>query len=111
VLENAHIANNLIAAPQRRKELRRIRQTFIPDLVLRLHTLLFTHRKSYPHLLQQALDLTKIVADEDNHCYEEFFGRGGEGDDPFRLIAYLERVREAGMAALEAGSGSAFVGA
>jgi nuclear pore complex protein Nup107 len=70
---------------------------------------LFIHRSTFPGLLQQALDLTKIVADEEYHCYEEFFGRGGGVDDnPFRLVAYLEKVREAGMAALEGGSGSAF---
>lgn len=62
----------------------------------------------FPPFLQQALDLTKVVADEDNHVYEEFIHREGQ---PYRLIAYLDRVREASLAALESGSGSAFVAA
>jgi nuclear pore complex protein Nup107 len=90
---------------ERSAELARIRQIFIPDLVLRLHSLLFTHRSLFPVLLQQALDLSKIVAAEDNHVYEEFLERDGE---PYRLIAYLDKIREAGLAAVQSGSGSAF---
>ncbi len=94
------------AGSQRRKELRRIRQIFIPDLILRLHNLLMSQRHHFPALLQQALDLTKIVAAEENHVYEEFLGRD---ENPYRLIAYLERMREASLAALEGGSGNAFL--
>lgn len=96
----------MISGSQRRKELQRIRQIFIPDLILRLHNLLLSHRVHFPVLLQQALDLTKIVAAEEFHVYQEFLGRD---DNPYRLIAYLERVREASLAALEGGSGSAFI--
>jgi len=96
----------VILGSQRRKELRRIRQIFIPDLVHRLHNLLISQRHHFPQLLQQALDLTKIVAAEHNHVYEDFFGRD---ENPYRLIAYLERVREASLLVLEGGSGSAFV--
>jgi hypothetical protein len=56
-------------------------------------------------LLQQALNLTKLVAREELHVYEEFFG---VDDRPYRLVAYLERVREASMASL-GGGGTAFV--
>jgi nuclear pore complex protein Nup107 len=87
------------------KELARIRQIFIPDLVLRLHTLVMSQRHLFPQLLQSALDLTKVVADEDNHVYPEFLSWDGE---PYRLVAYLERVKEASLGALESGSGSAF---
>lgn len=90
---------------QRRKELRRIRQIFIPDLVMRLHTLLFENRKRFPQLLQEALDLTKVVAAEDYHVYEEFLGRDNVAT---RLIAYLNSVRAASMAALQGGSTDAF---
>lgn len=74
---------------------------------MRLHTLLMSQRQLFPHLLQQALDLSTIVAAEKYHVYEDFFG-WDEGN-PYRLIAYLERVREAGLASLQSGSGSAFV--
>lgn len=87
---------------QRTKELRRIRQIFIPDLTLRLHNLLITHSALFPNLIQTALELTKVVAREDNHVYEEFFG-GASGDGAGRLGVYLERVREAGMMALQMG--------
>ncbi len=56
-------------------------------------------------LLQQALDLTKIVTAEDNHVYEEFFGRD---DKPYRLLSYLDKIREASLAALKEGSGHPF---
>lgn len=90
----------LTPAAERKRELRRIRQIFIPDLVMRLHSLLMAHRQTFPHLLQQALDLTKIVASEEYQVYPEFFDREGE---PYRLVAYLDRVREASLAALEGG--------
>ena len=101
----------------RGRELRRIRQIFIPDLVLRLHDLLFAHREAFPRLLQQAMDLTKIVADEDNHIYEEFLGpsrvtrksgRGGPATGAEKLVVYLEKIREVGLAMLQSGSESAF---
>lgn len=92
-----------ITATQRTKELRRIRQIFIPDLVLRLHTLLISHSQFFPDLVQTALELTKTVAREDNHVYEEFLGGGAGGDGVGKLGVYLERVREAGMMAIQMG--------
>jgi nuclear pore complex protein Nup107 len=92
----------------RRKELRRIRQIFVPDLVLRLHHRLVDNRIHLPdaRLLQRALDLTKLVAAEEYHVYEEFLGRD---DRPYRLVAYLDQVREASLAALADGGASPFV--
>lgn len=96
------------ATGARRKELRRIRQIFIPDLVLRLHHRLVDNRGTLPdaRLLQRALDLTKLVAAEEYHVYDEFLGRD---QNPFRLVAYLEQVREASLAALEDGGTDPFV--
>lgn len=85
------------SSSSRSSELARIRQVFIPDLVMRLHNLLMSNRHIHPPFLQHALDLTKIVADEDYHVYEEFFGKG---DNPYRLVAYLERIRECSIEAL-----------
>ncbi|KAL7418442.1 Nucleoporin nup84 [Cryptotrichosporon argae] len=90
---------------QRKKELSRIRQIFVPDLVLRLHARLMDNRVHFATLLQQAIDLSKLVAAEDNHVYEEFFSRA---TGPDRLAAYLDKAREASMAALEAGSRDPF---
>lgn len=52
------------------------------------------------------MDLTKVVAKEDNHVYEEFFS-GDVGGGGGRLVVYLERIREVGMLGLKSG-GSAF---
>ncbi|CAK9782366.1 hypothetical protein CC85DRAFT_282412 [Cutaneotrichosporon oleaginosum] len=89
----------------RRRELRRIRQIFVADLVMRLHVLLMEHHRRFPQLLQDALDLTVLVADQEHAVYEEFIGRDA---DASRLIAYLEHVREASMSALAAGSSNPF---
>ena len=94
----------LPADTSRRAELARIRQIFVPDLILRLHAVLTTHHAFSPNLLQRALDLTKIVADEENRVYAEFFGRGS---NPYRLVAYLDKVREAALLSLKTG-GTAF---
>ncbi|ORX40632.1 nuclear pore protein 84/107 [Kockovaella imperatae] len=98
---------DLRAEQQRMKELERIRQIFVPDLTVRLHDLLVAHKAHQPILLQRALDLSKVVAAEEYHVYQEFFGRSG--GDPYRLSAYLERIREASLEALKSGSGAAFV--
>ncbi|KAL1412723.1 Nucleoporin nup84 [Vanrija albida] len=93
---------------QRRKELRRIRQIFIPDLVLRLHAQLMDNKQLFPQLLQTAIDMTKLVADEEHKVYVEFLGQDNK---PYRLVAYLDRVREASMAVLEGGSSNPIVAA
>lgn len=95
----------LTPGSQRKKELRRIRQIFVPDLVMRLHKRLVDDRHRFPQLLQEALDLTKIVASEEYHVYEEFLGRDNR---PYRLYSYLDHVREASMFALEGGSTDPF---
>lgn len=66
--------------------------------------MLIANHKHEPILLQQALDLSKTVAEEDNHVYEEFFGRG---NNPGRLVTYLENLREASILSLQSG-GSPF---
>lgn len=81
--------------------MRRIRQIFIPDLVMRLHGLLMTHRPAFPVLLQKSLDLTKTVASEEYGVYAEFLGLE---NDTGRLVAYLEKVREASLISLELNS-------
>lgn len=90
---------------QRHKELKRIRQIFVPDLVMRLHERLMSNHKRFPRLLQAALDMCTLVAAQEHHVYEEFIGRDS---DASRLINYLDHVREASMAALAAGSSDPF---
>ncbi|WWD19594.1 hypothetical protein CI109_104056 [Kwoniella shandongensis] len=94
-------------ALQRRKELSLIQHTFIPDLILRLHNLLLTHSALFPELLKRAMELIQIVAEEDNHIYEEFLPRQ-QGAGAGRLMVYLEKVREVGLEVLKSGGGDAF---
>lgn len=67
---------------------------------MRLHNLLMTHQSAIPELLEKALNLTKIVASEEHSVYAEFLGHE---DDTYRLVAYLEKVREASLVSLERG--------
>jgi nuclear pore complex protein Nup107 len=69
---------------------------------MRLHNLLMTHQSAIPELLEKALNLTKIVASEEHSVYAEFLGHE---DDTYRLVAYLEKVREASLVSLERGGG------
>ncbi|WOO81998.1 Nuclear pore complex protein [Vanrija pseudolonga] len=105
---NFPIQSRSTYSTQRRKELRRIRQIFIPDLVLRLHAQLMDNRALFPQLLQTALEMTKLVADEEHKVYVEFLGQDNK---PYRLVAYLDRVRESSMAALQGGSSNPIVAA
>jgi nuclear pore complex protein Nup107 len=67
---------------------------------MRLHTLLMTHQSAIPELLEKALDLTKIVASEEHGVYAEFLGHE---DDTYRLVAYLDKIRQASLVSLERG--------
>lgn len=87
-------------------ELQRIRQIFVPDLVLRLHQTLIENKDYFPVLLQRALDMSKLVASEKYHIFTEFLGHD---DRPYRLVAYLEKVCEASLEALKSGSSNPFV--
>lgn len=95
----------LITGTQRHKELKRIRQIFVPDLVMRMHERLTSNHTRFPRLLQAALDMCTLVAAQEHHVYEEFIGRDA---DASRLVNYLDHVREASMAALAAGSSDPF---
>ncbi|KAF8344763.1 hypothetical protein F5887DRAFT_1159326 [Amanita rubescens] len=50
-------------ADKRRKEMIRVRRVFIPELLIRLHSLLYASRKWFPENLKRALSLANIVAD------------------------------------------------
>jgi nuclear pore complex protein Nup107 len=57
-----------------------------------------SHQEAIPGLLEKALYLTKIVASEEHSVYAEFLGHE---DDTYRLVAYLDRIREASQVSLE----------
>ncbi|KAF8639343.1 hypothetical protein AX17_001562 [Amanita inopinata Kibby_2008] len=108
-------------AEKRRTELVRIRRIFIPELVIRLHAILFGSRGWFPENLKRALELANIVADSRYKLYEDFLGPeideerllrkklseqagvAGGRVRRTRLADYLGAVRSAVLGALEGG--------
>lgn len=93
------------AAAHRAMELAQIRQLYIPELVLRLHFMLFDSRdtlapsseeEANPALEYITKDLPVLVAGEDHKLYLEFVTKAGGN----RLKEYLEHVRVATLESL-----------
>ncbi|WVN84934.1 uncharacterized protein L203_100071 [Cryptococcus depauperatus CBS 7841] len=100
----------------RQVHLKIIRHIFIPDLVFRLHAALVHHAEMFPDMLQKALELASVVADENYRVFEGFLpvsmlsgdlDRSPSTQSINRLEAYLDKVREVALEALKI-SGSAF---
>ncbi|GAW01814.1 nuclear pore complex protein [Lentinula edodes] len=91
------------AGDARRRALIRIRQIYIPELVIRLHSTLFTSRFRFPDNLKLLLKLVNIVADSRYKLYEDFFSDSGA-----RLDDYLGAVRRAILGGLEGGGSDPF---
>ncbi|KAI0086032.1 nuclear pore protein 84/107 [Irpex rosettiformis] len=88
---------------RRLHDLLRIRQIFIPELILRLHTLLLESRWRIPENLQHTLDLANIVADSRYRLYDDF------ANVPQRKLSdYLLAVRQAILGGLEGGGSDPF---
>ncbi|KAF8324711.1 nuclear pore protein 84/107 [Cantharellus anzutake] len=98
-----HMEEDQIEDERRELECARIRQIFIPELVLRLHQELFISRRLFPGNLKHILRLTTVVADDRYVLYRDFIT-----PDRNRLPEYLATVREASLAALEGGSKDPF---
>ncbi|KAF8836112.1 nuclear pore protein 84/107 [Paxillus ammoniavirescens] len=87
----------------RHREMSRIRQIYIPELILRLHVMLFSSRGHIPGNLKVALELVNIVADARYKLYDDFLQQDGR-----RLAEYLGAVRQAVLAGLENGGSDPF---
>lgn len=117
-----------LVADRRARELARIRQLFIPELILRLHGLLVSSRTHIPECVllfpphsrvlianhhffpflcssnvRHALLLANVVADSRYMLFTEFAGENGR-----RLREYLAAVRTAVLAGLEHGGSDPF---
>ncbi|KAI0259467.1 nuclear pore protein 84/107 [Gloeopeniophorella convolvens] len=88
---------------RRARELARIRQIFVPELILRLHVLLVNSRAHIPENVRHALRLANVVADSRYMLFTEFAGENGR-----RLKEYLGAVRTAVLAGLEHGGSDPF---
>ncbi|KAH9951311.1 nuclear pore protein 84/107 [Amylocystis lapponica] len=83
---------------RRRRDLMRIRQIYIPELIIRLHSTLTASRNRFPENLKHALAVVNVVADSRYKLYEDFVSQDGR-----RLGDYLGAVRQAFLAGLEGG--------
>ncbi|KAJ3503194.1 hypothetical protein NLJ89_g8543 [Agrocybe chaxingu] len=99
----AHLRTSLPPGDRRRRELIRIRQIFVPELILRLQYILHSSRNLIPENLKRALELANIVADSRYKLYEDFMNEGGR-----TLAGYLGTVRQAILAGLEHGGSDPF---
>ncbi len=108
-------------ADQRTKDLIRIRQIYIPELIIRLHYLLFNSRQLFPEYvpsflpsispaklflirsMKQTLELVNIVADSRYKLYSDFANEDGR-----RLGDYLAAVRQGVLGGLEGGGSDPF---
>ncbi|CAK5283093.1 unnamed protein product [Mycena citricolor] len=88
---------------RRRRDLIRIRQIYVPELIIRLHFMLLASRAEFPANLKRALELSNIVADSRYKLYEDFSNEDGK-----RIGDYLSAVRQAVLAALEGGGSDPF---
>ncbi|EKM74849.1 hypothetical protein AGABI1DRAFT_80653 [Agaricus bisporus var. burnettii JB137-S8] len=92
------VADESISSERRRRELIRIRQIYVPELIIRLHSLLVSSRHFIPENLKSALELVNIVADSRYRIYEDFINVGGRS-----LSDYLGAVRQAVLVGMEGG--------
>ncbi|KAN0078059.1 Nuclear pore protein 84/107 [Tylopilus felleus] len=90
-------------ANRRHREMLRIRQIYIPELILRLHVMLHSSREHIPGNLKVALELVNIVADSRYKLYDDFLHPDGR-----RLAEYLGAVRRAVLAGMESGGSDPF---
>ncbi|KAG6828732.1 hypothetical protein H0H92_006920 [Tricholoma furcatifolium] len=88
---------------RRRRELIRVRQIYVPELIIRLHSLLVGSRHHIKENLRRALELANVVADSRYKLYEDFVNQDGR-----RLGDYLGAVRQAVLAGLEGGGSDPF---
>ncbi|TFK38561.1 nuclear pore protein 84/107 [Crucibulum laeve] len=88
---------------QRRRELIRIRQIYIPEIIIRMHSHLVASRHLIPDNLKRSLELVNIVADSRYKLYEDFVPENGK-----RLQDYLTAVRQAVLAGIEGGGSDPF---
>ncbi|KAF9506540.1 hypothetical protein BS47DRAFT_1321765 [Hydnum rufescens UP504] len=101
---NAKPKRDAHAVDERRsRETERIRQIYIPELVIRLHQELYVSRRLFPGNLRHIFRLTTIVADDRYTLYRDFVS-GGKN----RLDEYLGTVRSAALAVLDDGSKDPF---
>jgi len=87
----------------RESELARVREIYIPELIIRLHRSLYESRTLIPRNIKSALLLANTVADSRYELYDAFQNPYGN-----RLGEYLQCVRAAILGGLEGGGSDPF---
>ncbi|KAF8530254.1 nuclear pore protein 84/107 [Hysterangium stoloniferum] len=87
----------------RSAELMRIREMYVPELIIRLHRALYESRRLVPHHIKSALLLANTVSDSRFELYEAFQNPHGN-----RLGEYLQNIKEAVLGSLENGGSDPF---
>ncbi|KAJ2762817.1 Nucleoporin nup84, partial [Coemansia nantahalensis] len=81
------------ATQQRAAEIARLREIYIAEAVLRLHSVLFDVRRALPQHLQRSLDLAQLVADESLGIYVQL-ARVSPAHPQGRLPEFLDLMRQ-----------------
>ncbi|KZT51988.1 nuclear pore protein 84/107 [Calocera cornea HHB12733] len=93
------------ALPERPRQVRRLRQLYIPELVMRLHRVLYQARDEVSEALRWTFDLSNTVADGRYELAETFLTGDHESN---KLIGYLAGMRDVGMNVLQRGATDPF---
>lgn len=121
-MASLYSTDRVVVADRRLRELIRIRQIFVPELIIRLHAMLYTSRVKIPEYvlspriiqahesdycvlrnLKETLTLTNIVADARYRLYDDFGDQRGR-----QLSDYMAAVRHAVLGGLESGGSDPF---
>jgi nuclear pore complex protein Nup107 len=85
------------ATEQRLSQLASIRQKYIPEMVTRLHTMLYDVHEVLPHTLAAVIQIPVLVADERHKLYLDFIGSSPDN----RLQNFIQQIRLAQLAGLK----------
>ncbi|OBZ72749.1 hypothetical protein A0H81_06689 [Grifola frondosa] len=91
---------------RRRHDLIRIRQIYVPELIIRLHVMLTASRGRIPENLKHSFALVNVVADSRYKLYNDFASQ--PGDQTRQLGHYLGAVRQTVLIGLEGGGSDPF---
>ncbi|KIJ51179.1 hypothetical protein M422DRAFT_223628 [Sphaerobolus stellatus SS14] len=105
LLTNNWLQSGEIESPDtaRQSELERIREMYVPELLIRLQRTLFESRSLVPRNIKASLTLANIVADSRFEIYEAFNNPYGN-----RLREFLDGLRKTVLAGLDSGGSDPF---
>ncbi|KAL1924881.1 uncharacterized protein VTP21DRAFT_4535 [Calcarisporiella thermophila] len=88
------LGGNSLDDERRLYELQRLREIYIPEMVIRLHSTLYESRDVIPGNLEKSLEIANLVADDHLAIYREFTQTG-------KMPQLLQLLRRSSLAILE----------